>query len=112
MISALVCGKLYGRAQERMGKNGKPFVVAKLTANAGDGAGYFVNLITFDGAACAALLALDAGDALAVAGEATPKSWADRDGNPRAGLDLVAQQVLTPYHVSRKRRAMQPPGEE
>ena len=111
MMDALIAGKLHALPERRAGANGKPFATARLRAAAGDGEGdlLFVNCIAFDPAAMAALLALDVGDALAVAGSITPKVWTDRDGNTRPSLDLVAHQVLTSYHVTRKRAAVRPP---
>ncbi|WP_287951832.1 single-stranded DNA-binding protein [Diaphorobacter sp.] len=109
MMDALIAGKLHALPERRAGANGKPFATARLRAAAGDGEGdlLFVNCIAFDPAAMAALLALDVGDALVVAGSITPKVWTDRDGNTRPALDIVATQVLTAYHVDRKRRAVQ-----
>lgn len=104
MMDALIAGRLHAAPQARTGKNGKTFATAKVRATAGDGEGLFVNVIAFDEAACTALLALAAGDALALAGSITPKAWMAKDGNARPALDLVAHQVLTPYHVNRKRR--------
>ncbi len=108
MIDALIAGKLYGQPAERTSKTGKPFAVAKVRAAAGDGESLFVNVIAFDAGPCAALLALADGDSVALAGSITPKVWTDKQGNSRPSLDMVAAQVLTPYHVQRKRRAMQP----
>jgi single-stranded DNA-binding protein len=105
MIDALIQGKLYGQPAERAGKTGAQFVTAKVRAAAGDGEGLFVSVIAFSHGACAALLALDDGDPVALAGSVTPKAWIDKEGQPRAALDMVAAQVLTPYHVSRKRAA-------
>lgn len=106
MIDALVAGKLYGLAEERESKQGKAFAVAKVRAAAGDGQSLFVSVIAFDGETCAALLALDDGDPVALAGTLTPRAWTDKDGNARPALDLVAHGLMTPYHVTRKRRAM------
>ncbi len=106
-IDALIAGKLHARPEERTSKTGKPFATAKMRAAAGDGESLFVNIIAFDPAAVAALLALDAGDSLAVSGGLTPKVWTDREGTARPALDVVAHAVLTSYHVSRKRSAMQ-----
>ena len=47
--------------------------------------------------------------AIALAGSITPKVWTDREGQPRPALDMVAHQVLTTYHVTRKRRTVQAP---
>ena len=45
---------------------------------------------------------------MALAGTLTPKAWIDKDGTPRPTLDLVASQVLSAYHVTRKRKALEP----
>lgn len=107
MIEALVSGKLYGQPAQKISKTGKPFVVAKVRAHVGD-ADVFVNVIAFSPAACEALLALGEGDAVALAGSLTPKVWTDREGISRPALDLMASQVLTAYHVTRRRKALEP----
>ena len=66
MIDALIQGKLHAKAQQRTGKAGRPFVTAKVTTTAKDGAQQFVNVIAFAPDACNALLALGAGDAVAL----------------------------------------------
>ena len=108
MIDALIAGRVYGQPAERTGKSGKPFAVAKVRAAGGDGESLFVSVIAFDAAPCTALLALRDGDSVALSGTLTPKVWADREGNTRPALDLVAHQVLTSYHVTRKRAAVRP----
>ena len=67
-----------------------------------------MNVIAFSESACAALLALESGDAVSLAGSLTPKAWTDREGVVRPALDLVASQVLTAYPVARKRKAVEP----
>ncbi|WP_349282506.1 single-stranded DNA-binding protein (plasmid) [Polaromonas hydrogenivorans] len=87
-------------------------MVAKVRAHAGD-TDVFVNVIAFSQAACEALLALGDGDAVALAGSLTPQGLdRPRRALPAPALDLVASQVLTAYHVSRKRKALErrPPG--
>ncbi|MDB5271544.1 MAG: hypothetical protein JWP58_4584 [Hymenobacter sp.] len=81
MIEALVSGKLHGQPAQKISKTGKPFVVAKVRAHAGD--------------------------AVALAGSLTPKAWTDPEGITRPALDLVASQVLSAYHVTLKRRALE-----
>ena len=108
MIDALIAGRVHGQPTSRTGKNGKSFAVAKVRAAAGDGEALFVSVIAFDAAPCTALLALRDGDSVALSGTLTPKTWADREGNTRPALDLVAHQVMTTYHVSRKRAAVRP----
>lgn len=114
MIDGLISGKLYGEPATRVGKSGKPFVITKVRAAAGDGEALFVNVIAFDDAPCAALLALSDGDSVALAGSLTPKVWTDKEGATRPSLDMVAAHVLTAYHVTRKRKAIDdaPPAQQ
>jgi hypothetical protein len=55
------------------------------------------------------MLALGDGDSVALAGSLTPKVWTDKEGNHRPAVDLVAHKLLTAYHVTRKRNAVQKP---
>ena len=107
MIECLIAGKLQGQPEQRTAKTGKAYVTAKLRVAAGEET-HFARITVFSETACAALLALADGDALAVAGTLKPGAWIDRDGNAKPNLDLVAQQVLTAYHLERRRKAMQP----
>ena len=107
MIDGLISGKLYGCAESRTGQSGTVFVTAKVRAAGGDGESIFVNVIAFADDAKAALLALDDGDSVALAGTLTPKVWEDKNGATRPALDMVAHAVLTAYHVQRKRKAVQ-----
>ncbi|MEN2386210.1 single-stranded DNA-binding protein [Comamonas sp. A7-5] len=107
MIDGLISGKLHGQPEQRTSRNEKPFAIAKVRAASASGDVLFANCIAFAPDAVAALLALGDGDSIALAGELTPKAWADRNGEARAGLDVVVHAVVTSYHVQRKRRAMQ-----
>ena len=106
MIEALVLGKLHNKPEQRTSKTGKPFVTAKARVSTGDGESVFVNVICFSESVCAALLALAAGDAVALAGTLKPGAWLDRDGTARPSLDLVAGQVLTIDGLKKKRDAV------
>ncbi len=97
MIDGLVAGKLIGQAEMREGKNASRFVVAKVRATAGDGDATVVNVIAFAPEACSALMALDDGDAVALAGSLTPKVWSDKQGNTKPSLDMIASNVLTAH---------------
>jgi single-stranded DNA-binding protein len=106
MIEALILGKLHARAEQRTAKTGKPFVIAKVRTAAGEGDSLFVNVITFSESAGATLLALDAGDSVALSGSLKTGIWTDREGVARPSLDLVASQVLTAYGLTKKRAAI------
>lgn len=109
MIDALIQGRLHGQPQQRTGASGKAFVTAKVRAPTTGGDALFVNTICFNADAQAALVALGDGDAVALAGELTPRVWQPKDGGePRPVLDLLAHAVVTIYHVQRRREAMKP----
>ncbi len=112
MIDALIAGKLYSQPKAMTGKAGKPFATAKLTVAAADGQSVFANVIAFDPQAVALLLALTQGEAVAVCGTVTLTVYEDKQGQHRPALDVVAQQVLTAYQVTRKRKAACDPVDE
>lgn len=111
MIEALLSGKLAGKPESLHSKSGKPYVRAKLRVPLGADETVFVRLTAFSESACAALLALDDGDAAAVAGTLKPGAWVDKDGTPRSSLDVIVGQVLSVYHLKRRRDAVQAAGE-
>lgn len=111
MIEALMAGKLVGKPEARTSKSGRTFVTAKLRVAAGGEDTHFVRLTAFSDTAGAALLALDDGDAAAVAGSLKPGAWVDRDGAAKPNIDMVVAQVLTVYHLKRRRDAVQATGE-
>ncbi|MBR7940999.1 single-stranded DNA-binding protein [Burkholderia cenocepacia] len=110
MIDGLVSGKLFGTAMSRTGQSGKAFVTCKVRAAVSDGEALFVNVIAFADDAQSALLALNDGDSVALAGSLTPKVWTDKHGDAKPALDMAAHAVLTTYHVKRKRAAVQGEG--
>ena len=112
MIDGLIAGHLVGLAETREGKNGTRSALAKVKATAGDGESLIVNVIAFATEASAALMALDDGDAIALAGALTPKVWTDKQGNTRPALDMVATQVLTAYHAARKQQTLAEQGKD
>lgn len=105
-IEALILGKLHKPAERRTSQSGRVFVTASVRTSTGEAESCFVNAVTFSDSAGTALLALSAGDAVALAGTLTPKAWTDREGHARPSLDMVAAQVLTVYGVRKKRAAV------
>jgi single-stranded DNA-binding protein len=106
MIDALIAGRLHGKVQRRSSKNGNAYVTAKVCAPIGNGETAFVNVIAFAEAAVTALLALDEGDSIAVAGELKVGTYATKTGETRPSLNLTAHVAVTEYHVTRKRQAV------
>jgi single-stranded DNA-binding protein len=105
MIDALIAGRIHRKPSEHTAKNGKRFVTAKVRVSTRDGGALFVNVICFEESATGALLALGDGDSIALSGEATPGVWTAKDGTVRPVLDLLAHAVISPFSVTRKRRA-------
>ena len=106
MIDGLVAGRLMGEASRRVDKAGRGYIVARVLARNKADEEFIVNVIAFDEAPCAALVALRDGESLSLAGGLTPKVWTDKQGMARPSLDMVAAQVLTAYHPGRKQTAM------
>lgn len=105
MISILSAGTLIKKATERISQgSGRKFVTGQIRSS-GDGESFIVSIIAFNADACKALLALDAGDSLCIAGTGKPTTWTGRDGDPAYGLSVVAQQVMTQYRLTAKRKA-------
>lgn len=111
MIDALLTGKLAADPKPGTARNGNAYATARVLVAMGDDR-LSVSVIAFDADTVAGLLALLAGDAVALAGELTPKVWTPADGEPRASADMKAHGLLTPYHVTRRRKAMQGAGDE
>ena len=108
MIDALIGGTLHAAPEQRTSASGKTFVVAKVRTPTAGTEAVFVNVICFDRGTCDALLALRAGEPVHLAGTLIPKAWTDRDGDPRAALDMTATACLTPYAVQKRRDASKP----
>lgn len=94
MIRALITGSLYGSPQARTSQAGKPYVTAKVRADGKDGASVWCSIIAF-GEQADRLMTLGDGAALSVSGKAEINGWLDKQGEPKAGLSLVADDVAT-----------------
>ena len=112
MIDALLSGKLAADPKAGISKNGNTYATARVWVTTGGEDRLSVSVIAFDAGTVAALLALSSGDAVCLTGELTPKVWTDKDGNARAAADLKANGLLTQYHVTRKRKAMESAGRD
>lgn len=107
-LDVLCTGRLVKPAETRQAKSGSTYAVAQLSvAIEGDEAGVLCSLIAFRDTAVEALLVLGPGDAVSVAGRARVTTWTGRDGEAKAGLSIVVEQVMSVYAVRRKREAVQ-----
>lgn len=112
-LDILALGRLVQPATAGTSKNGKPYARARMSVATADGESTLLSLIAFKPDACTALLALGAGDSLAVAGRAKLSAWVDKtSGEPRAGADVVVEAVLTVYQIDKRRKAVQAAGAE
>ncbi len=109
-IVALVTGRLIADPETRTseGTRGKPYTLAKVAAATDEGSA-LVSVVAF-GSVAEQLAALSKGDTVALSGRAKPTAWQGREGEgPRAGVSMVADHLLTAYHLRRKRQAVSRP---
>lgn len=107
MIDAILTGRLAIDPTPGTSRNGNPYATARIQATTNAEDRLTISVITFDTDTMAGLLALTTGDAVTLAGELTPKVWTDTDSNAHPSADLKAYKLLTAYHVTRKRKAME-----
>ena len=107
-LDVLCQGRLVKSPEVRKAKNGNEYALAQLSVATEADASTLVSVIAFSSAVVKTLQALDVGDAICVAGRAKLTAWADKKSSePRAGLSITAERVMTAYHLRRKRRAVQ-----
>ena len=95
MIRALVVGELRADPQQRMGKNGKPYALARLSVPMGDQGRVSCSLIVFEAEAVARLMQLRTGASVAAAGTLKVGVYEGNDGATRASLDMVADEIAS-----------------
>jgi hypothetical protein len=111
MIESLVSGRVHQAAKQKTDRTGKPFATVRLKVPNGESS-LLIGVICFEPGAVQTLLALDVGDAVAVAGSLTVRVWNDAEGTAKPGADLIAHVVTTPHHANRKLRALAGQGKE
>lgn len=107
MISALVEGILVEKPQVKEARNGSTFGTCRVKVVQQGGEPVYVRAITFSASAVAALVELEVGDAVSMAGELKAGVWVPKGGMPRPNLDLTVHRVQSAYDVKRKREAAQ-----
>jgi len=107
MLDVLLSGRLVRAPESRTAKTGRTYVRALLSVATAGEEPTLASCTAFGDEACAALLALGKGDGVAVSGRAKVSTWTAADGGQRVGLDVVAELVLSAYHLRRKREAAQ-----
>jgi single-stranded DNA-binding protein len=104
-LIVMATGRLAADPEVRVGSSGKPFTTARIFASTEDG-DVVVSLLAF-AAVGEQLAALGKGETITVTGRAKLASWTGRDGEPRTGLSMVVDALLTVHHARQRRRAMQ-----
>lgn len=94
MIRALVTGSLYGAPLARTSQAGKRYATAKVRADGKDGSSVWCSIIAF-GEQAERLLTLSANAAVSVSGKVEVTGWLDKQGEPKAGLSLVVDELAT-----------------
>ena len=96
MIRALVAGELVANPQERTGKTGKIFALARLSVPQGEGGRVFCSVICFEDTAVARLLQLKSGASVALAGTLKVSTWTAKDGTARPALEDDGRELVAP----------------
>ena len=104
MLNILATGTLVADPRSRTSATGKTFATAQMRVPAEDADPMLVSIIAFNADAVQALLALQRGDSVAIAGRAKLTSW-EKDGEQRHGLSVTADRVLTAYAAGKARKA-------
>jgi single-stranded DNA-binding protein len=104
MIGAVVTGTLVADPVERTTSKGSRFVTATLRVAAGEDA-IFVGLAAFDATAADRLAQMRKGGVCSACGVLEQTSWTTKDGEGRTGWRLTANEVMTAYAATKKRRA-------
>jgi single-stranded DNA-binding protein len=110
MLTLLASGTLAKDPQERATAAGKPYCTALVRVPCEDAEALLCSVIAFSPEPVQALLTLAKGDAVAIAGRASLRTW-ERDGEQHHGLSIVADQVLSVYQVEKRRRRSTNPEE-
>jgi single-stranded DNA-binding protein len=103
MIDVLIQGKLRGAVVVKTASNGNAYATFKLSTTDKKNEGVLCSCIVFAAPVVEAVERLGDGGSIAVSGEAAISTWSAQDGTQRHGLDVTVHQVLTAYHLGRKR---------
>ena len=111
MIRALITGTIYGEPQARTSQAGKKYATAKVKADSGkgDGAVVWCSIIAF-GEHADRLMTLANGAALSISGKAELNAYTNKQGEPAAGLSIVADDLAALKSKPRPPQADARPG--
>ncbi len=113
MLNTLATGSLIRPPKTGTTATGTTWANTTLRCSTGtdkDGAALaaFVNVVAF-GTIADELARLAQGDAVSVQGPLKQSEYTAKDGTTRHGLEILANGLLTPYQIKKRRGADQPP---
>jgi single-stranded DNA-binding protein len=94
MMQLHVSGRLVRDPTPKTSAGGKPYVHALMTASSGDGE-ILITVMVFDTELGNLLASLRKGDSLSAIGTASIRAYADKEGNPAAGVTLMVNRLMT-----------------
>ena len=108
-FDVLISGRLAKPAESRIARNDSAYALASVIVPTEGDETLLASCICFSKSGVDALLALDKGDAVSLAGKARINTWTGSDGATKVGLNVAVDGVMTVYHVRRKRDAVSEP---
>jgi len=106
MLDVLIGGVMIKDPVSRVGKSGKEYATFFVRAPCDGEDAVLVSAIVFSPEPVAQVLALGKGDAVSFAGSAKLTNWTKADGSVHHGIGVTVSQILSSYHVQKKRRVM------
>src|SRR5512143_29783 len=107
MMQLHVSGRLVRDPAQKTSSNGRAYVHALMTASSGDGE-ILITLMVFDTELGNLLASLRKGDSLSAIGAASIRAYADKEGNPAAGVTVMVNRLMT---MTAKEAAPRPRGD-
>jgi len=103
MLTVLTSGRLVADPVQKTGANGKPYALCRIGAATDDGSA-LISAIAFNPSVVEALLRLGKGDDICAVGRGKPSAWIDKQTNePKGGVSLVIESVLSAYSLRQRR---------
>lgn len=102
-LAVLASGTLVRDPEARVSAAGKRYATALLRVPSEGEDAVLVSVVAYSNTALEARLAHERGDSIAVTGRAKLTSW-EKGGEQRHGISVVAEAVLSPYQVGRRKQ--------
>ena len=102
-FQVIVTGKLSQPPRMKTSKNGNPYTWMLLSVTT-DQERLSASVLGFDKKVADTMAKLEAGDEVAVTGNANINQWEADDGSVRVSLNITASQVMTMYYHRKKKK--------